>query len=497
MSSADESRPLLGEKKKRLRRRCHGSCRGGCCCILVLLLIVLLYPALVPFVYESAPLDSTWRNRVYDFRYPDARPGVSRHTPQQLLLSLGSPGRVVVSWVSYGAPVGGPSLVTVHHGTGAPAAFASTPTQFVDILECPSTARLMHAVSVQLPPGASRFNYTVEYAGVSRRVEDAAVRDTGLAREGEGARAMRVAMFGDLGTRSYGVHADNSSIALLESLVQKRALDLVVHIGDIAYNLDDDCGRVGDAFMLDVEAVSSRIPYMLGPGNHEAQKWEMASYRHYLRRYAGQAEAAASSQSLSVRYYSFTQGLAHFVVLDADAFVSPVGFGLAGAQVEWLENDLHSVDRTATPWLVVLLHRALYCTKSPDAECNEESALLRRQLEETFLRHGVDVVVAGHTHHYERTYPVTSGVVASRSYAAPRGIVHMQSGVAGSLSTDAFSVPQQAWEAYRDESYHRGVLVADFHSGTSLTLTQLDTRGDVVDKVTITEASHRPHPVHP
>ena len=45
--------------------------------------------------------------------------------------------------------------------------------------------------------------------------------------------------------------------------------DAVLHIGDFAYDLDDDDGKVGDEFMRMVEPLTARAPYMVAAGNHE------------------------------------------------------------------------------------------------------------------------------------------------------------------------------------------------------------------------------------
>ena len=56
----------------------------------------------------------------------------------------------------------------------------------------------------------------------------------------------------------------------LASEVVGGQYDIVLHAGDIAYDLHTDKGAVGDAFMADVEPVASRVPYLVAPGNHEA-----------------------------------------------------------------------------------------------------------------------------------------------------------------------------------------------------------------------------------
>ena len=81
-------------------------------------------------------------------------------------------------------------------------------------------------------------------------------------------------------------------------------------------------------------------------------------------------------------------------------------------QFNWMLQDLESVNRTQTPWLIVNLHRPLYTF------CGYFLAdQFRYDLERVFqnysgkpwkllLKGGVDVVLAGHVHRYSRTCPV-------------------------------------------------------------------------------------------
>ncbi len=87
----------------------------------------------------------------------------------------------------------------------------------------------------------------------------------------------------------------------------------MLHYGDIAYNIDDQCGGVGDMFMNAVSAFASRIPVVFGVGNHETSK--NYTYIDYLMRYAGQRRMAQASGSPSIRYLSFNVGLVHFAMV--------------------------------------------------------------------------------------------------------------------------------------------------------------------------------------
>ncbi|KAJ9462294.1 Purple acid phosphatase 23 [Diplonema papillatum] len=309
---------------------------------------------------------------------------------------------------------------------------------------------------------------------------------------------LTAALFGNMGTFSYHAEPRATCNQLLRQWAKAGDVDLFVHIGGMAHNLDDDCGRVGDAFMLDIEPFASRVPYMVGPGDHEMQKWELGSYNHYIHRYHGQKAASAAAKARSVRYYSFTAGLAHFVVLDADAWVHTINFGGAGEQSQWLIRDLARIDRSVTPWIVVMIHRAMYCGSRDPKECGVEARCIRSGchgwaapvgVEETLLTFGVDIVVAGHTRHYERSYPVARGAVTSQHYHNPTAPVHIQSGIAGGGNASFSEVPE-SFEAYRDLTMTPSVTRAVFHNSSHATLSQVTFEGRVTDEIVLVQHHH-------
>lgn len=71
-------------------------------------------------------------------------------------------------------------------------------------------------------------------------------------------------------------------------------------------------------------------------------------------------------------------------------------------QYEWLENDLKSVNRTITPWLVVEMHRPMY--NSVRYWGGATVALgMRSEFEDLLYEYRVDLVLSGHYHSYLRT----------------------------------------------------------------------------------------------
>jgi hypothetical protein len=67
--------------------------------------------------------------------------------------------------------------------------------------------------------------------------------------------------------------------------------------------------------------------------------------------------AGKTSGTNTARYYSFNQGLTHFIVFSAEAYLYSRDEGFLANQVAFMKADLAAVDRTATPWLVALVHK--------------------------------------------------------------------------------------------------------------------------------------------
>jgi len=91
------------------------------------------------------------------------------------------------------------------------------------------------------------------------------------------------------------------------------------------------------------------------------------------------------------RYYTFKpKAGVRIFALDSNYMDPP--------QVQWLEKELTA---SGSDWKICFFHHPLYSSGMH----GDESLPLRAQLEPLFLKHGVDVVFAGHEHFYERIKP--------------------------------------------------------------------------------------------
>ena len=118
--------------------------------------------------------------------------------------------------------------------------------------------------------------------------------------------------------------------------------------------------------------------------------------------------------------YSYDQSIVHTIMLSSEHNLTS-----GSDQYEWLENDLKSVNRTITPWLVVEMHRPMYsesllCQSGDPFVLPRSHPLsptdsvrywggatvalgMRSEFEDLLYEYRADLVLSGHYHSYLRT----------------------------------------------------------------------------------------------
>jgi hypothetical protein len=126
------------------------------------------------------------------------------------------------------------------------------------------------------------------------------------------------------------------------------------------------------------------------PGNHEYGTAGAAGYFGYFG-----ASAGASGKG----WYSYDLGGWHVVVLNSNC--EKIDCSPTSEQLQWLRNDLeaHPVDCTLAYW-----HHPLFTSGTHTGDAN--LLLVRTFWDELYAR-GVDVILNGHDHDYERFVPQT------------------------------------------------------------------------------------------
>jgi len=248
---------------------------------------------------------------------------------------------------------------------------------------------------------------------------------------------------------TFGVLADLGqtidSLTVMRHLKDKldtaNGLDVVLFPGDLSYadgyaDAWDFYGRLGE-FLWD------SVPTAYGVGNHEYNSGG-ENYANFLPRYGW--PSSQRSRSDSNLWYSFQAGLAHVIML-----CSYCDYTVTSMQRTWLEQDLGSVDRKRTPWVLALWHTPWYTTSTQHSM--KEGNVMRESMETLLYQYRVDVVMVGHVHAYERTAPV----YANRTQCD--GPIHIVIGDAGNHEGPACGwEPQPEWGVFREYSFGHGIL---------------------------------------
>ncbi|GER29077.1 purple acid phosphatase [Striga asiatica] len=223
--------------------------------------------------------------------------------------------------------------------------------------------------------------------------------------------------------------------------------DVLLSPGDLSY-ADNKQDR-WDTFGQIVQPLASSRPWMVTQGNHEIETIPVIHEKKFTAYNSRWVMPYAESGSTSNLYYSFETSGAHVIMLGSYA-----DFESDSDQYGWLESDLKKVDRSRTPWLVVVMHAPWYNTNTAHQQEYECSGM-KASMEDLLYRARVDVVFAGHVHAYERFVRVYN------DQANDCGPVYITIGDGGNkegLATEYID-PQRDISAFREASFGHGQLL--------------------------------------
>ena len=187
------------------------------------------------------------------------------------------------------------------------------------------------------------------------------------------------------------------------------APDIYLHVGDIAYANGTDDEFTDNVFTI-YQNILRHTPMWPSLGNHDSFSADTnlgigPYYEAYVLPTAGQAGGASSGTEA---YYSFDYANVHFVVLDSmDSDLQPC-VAPATCMLSWLEDDLALTNQD---WVIAYWHHPPYTKGTHDSDSAADSGERLVDMRENVLSileaGGVNLVLGGHSHIYERSYPVT------------------------------------------------------------------------------------------
>lgn len=205
----------------------------------------------------------------------------------------------------------------------------------------------------------------------------------------------RVWVLGDAGTASSNQTAVRDAFY---NWTGSRTPNMVLQLGDNAYNSGLDTEFQAGMFNI-YGTMLKKTPFWSCLGNHETNQSTsyVNSYPYFdLYTFPTNAECGGVASGTE-HYYSWDYGNIHFISLDS----MTASRSATGAMATWLTNDLAS---TTSTWIVCIFHHPPYTKGSHNSDTETELMEMRANILPILEAGGVDLVLCGHSHCYERSY---------------------------------------------------------------------------------------------
>ncbi|MDH3626960.1 MAG: thrombospondin type 3 repeat-containing protein [Acidobacteriota bacterium] len=219
------------------------------------------------------------------------------------------------------------------------------------------------------------------------------------------AKPMRIWVTGDSGTANLA--AQDVRDAYLAFTAGTRT-DFWLLLGDNAYPSGTD-QEYQAAFFDMYPTILRQVSSWSTIGNHDIVNRGLETGAYFdIFSLPSNAEAGGLVSGTEA-YYSFDYGNIHFIVLDS----SGTDRSGTGTMMTWLEDDIAD---TSQDWVVAFWHHPPYSKGSHDSDTETPLIEMRTNALPILEDYGVDLVLSGHSHSYERSYLIDGHYGDSTTY---------------------------------------------------------------------------------
>ena len=215
-----------------------------------------------------------------------------------------------------------------------------------------------------------------------------------------------------------GYWACNPNTTYTVKQIQNKEPELVLALGDLSYE------KTGSCWLNQTSSIINKLKIAMG--NHEhGEEGDPTVLQVQYKNHFG----------LSNTYYSFDYHNVHFIAIDSE-----LPYTINSPQYSFVRNDLtKAASDPNIDWIIVYFHHPMYTSPSK----HPSDILLRNTYHPLFDKYGVDLVLQGHNHNYQRSYPLaynnnngnlsnpTITSANTNRYNNPTGEVYVTAGTAG------------------------------------------------------------------
>ncbi len=238
-------------------------------------------------------------------------------------------------------------------------------------------------------------------------------------------QSIRIWALGDFGSGSKNQKAVKDALV---TYAGDKKPDAWIWLGDNAYNngKDEEYQKyVFDIYQKDFLQNTALYP---SPGNHDYAGKHDSSLPPYFQIFTLPTQGEAGGvPSGTESYYSVNYGNVHLISLNTEELSSDGTYLYdgKGAQVEWLIKDLEA---NKLPWVIAYFHKPPYTKGSHDSDFEKDLILMRKNVTPIFEKYKVDIVIAGHSHVYERTFAMQGHTDLNLTFDPNKHIVESKNG---------------------------------------------------------------------
>lgn len=193
----------------------------------------------------------------------------------------------------------------------------------------------------------------------------------------------------------------------------KPYISVWIALGDIAYGSGSN-EQFQSALFDPFEDITANTVLWPVYGNHDDRR--SSYYKIFNLPENGEAGGVASHTE---NYYSIDYSNVHFIMLDSQASDR----SKTGNMAKWLQHDLANNTKL---WLIAAFHHPPYTKGTHDSDDNFDSFGKMQEMRQNIIpileQAGVDLVLSGHSHMYERSYMIDCAYESSFAFSA-RNIV--------------------------------------------------------------------------
>lgn len=257
---------------------------------------------------------------------------------------------------------------------------------------------------------------------------------------------------------------------LVEKIMKsfRNEFDFTIHTGDIVEHGTDQ--NEWNNYFTDTEVLNAYKQGLYVEGNHEGGL--LTKMYDNLLMYGTEDK----------RYYYFNYGEMGFIILNSNDYT--VG---NDDQTNWLNQTLKQLSQENT-FNFAFLHHPLLHTRSYDYH--------REHWRPLFDKYNVSVVLCGHNHHYERSYPMTNSSKLEYDDSEQYNYINLNDSiyiVSGGAGAPLYSVYNYNFIADKEEAYN--FVLVDVKKDYTKTTVSLETWGMpndfgnlyLIDNITITK----------